>query len=220
MMAGDDSLEVTWYGQAMFRFSGGGTTVVCDPVGPHTGYRFAPVEADVVLISHEHQDHNYMEGIAGRPEVVRAAGAYSPGGLAVTATASFHDDQGGEQRGPNLIFTWEQAGFSLVHFGDLGEMPDTGSLAGFRGKDIAMVPAGGVYTIEPDRAAALIRSVEPKIVFPMHYGTPTVVFPLEPLERFTDNFPESLREIADRPLTVTREMVPASTEVWVIGYGS
>ena len=57
------TLDITWYGQAMFSFSSPGLTMVVDPTPPETGYAFDPFPADVVLITHQHFDHGYVQGV-------------------------------------------------------------------------------------------------------------------------------------------------------------
>lgn len=218
-MAPEQAVEVTWYGQSMFRISGGGTTLVCDPVGPSAGYRFEPLGADIVLVSHDHADHNYVEGITGSPEVLQTTGSHSLGGLEITGIPGFHDRKHGTERGPNIMFTWEQAGIKMAHLGDIGEVPGPEVLTGFEGLDILMIPVGGVYTIDGDEAAGLVQALSPSIVFPMHYLTPDVVFPLEPLDSFTANFPGAIREIIARPVEVSDGPFPSRTEIWVLPYG-
>ncbi len=39
--------------------------------------------------------------------------------------------------------------------------------------DIAMVPIGGTYTMDPVEAAKLINTIKPKVTVPIHYGTIT-----------------------------------------------
>ena len=42
-----------------------------------------------------------------------------------------------------------------------------------------LVPVGGGTTISAAQAAALVRSIEPKIVIPMHYKTPALTKELD-----------------------------------------
>jgi L-ascorbate metabolism protein UlaG (beta-lactamase superfamily) len=65
------------------------------------------VDADVLLITHEHFDHNAAETIGGEPEALRAtAGTFATRLGEVRAIASEHDDEAGTRRGPNAIFAF------------------------------------------------------------------------------------------------------------------
>jgi L-ascorbate metabolism protein UlaG (beta-lactamase superfamily) len=74
-------MEVTWLGHASFQLSHDGTTVVIDPYGdlrdspaPERRWDFPRLEglqADVVLITHDHGDHNRPEAVVDDPLVIR-----------------------------------------------------------------------------------------------------------------------------------------------------
>ena len=36
--------------------------------------------------------------------------------------------------------------------------------------DVAFLPIGGTYTMDPEEAAGLAKSIGPQIAVPMHYG--------------------------------------------------
>jgi len=217
-MVAAKSLEIAWYGQAMFRVSSPDVTIVVDPTHPGTGYDYDPVEADIVLITHQHGDHNYLEGVTGNPKVINASGSLDLGPVKVLGYDTFHDSKRGEERGPNVIYAWEQAGLKLGHFGDLGHMPHHDIVKRLQRLDVAMLPVGGVYTIDGEQAVRVIRDLEPRIVLPMHYGTADCALPLEPVDEFTRRFKGTVREIGTRPLELSRESIPSSTEVWVLPY--
>ncbi|MBK5092489.1 MAG: MBL fold metallo-hydrolase [Actinobacteria bacterium] len=217
-MADNQALEIAWYGQAMFTVSGGGITVACDPVPPEVGYTYGPVDADAVLISHEHFDHGYLAGIKGSPTVIKKTGGSRLDGIEVTGIATFHDAKGGKERGPDIIFTWEQAGFRIAHFGDLGVLPGAEMLSSLSGLDVVMLPVGGVFTIDGGQAARLAKDLAPAIAIPMHYKTPACSIPIKGAGEFTGGFSGPVREVAERPVVITRDTLPSATEVWVLPY--
>lgn len=159
-MAVGKSLLIAWYGQAMFSVSSTEATVVIDPTPPETGYRYDPVEADIVLVTHTHFDHYYLQGVAGNPKVVNASGKFDLGSLKAQGHDTWHDARGGEERGPNVVYTWEQAGMKLGHLGDIGHVPPRNVTKVLLGLDILMVPVGGVFTIEAEQAVRLVRDLE------------------------------------------------------------
>jgi L-ascorbate metabolism protein UlaG (beta-lactamase superfamily) len=217
-MSANGTLQITWYGQSMFAVSGQGVTVVVDPVPPHVGYQYDPVAADVVLVSHGHHDHTYTDGTTGNPRIIKDSGRFEAGGLNVTGIDCFHDSVNGRERGPNIIFTWEQSGFKIAHFGDLGHELEPEVMRKLEGLDVAMLPVGGVFTIDGEQAARISLDLAPSVLIPMHYLTPEIEIPLRPLKEFTQSFTGPMRVISDRPLTISRDSLPAATEVWIVPY--
>ena len=75
-------MHVEWYGQSTFKFQAGGTTVVIDPFGDMSAaaahgikFDYPPiegVEADLLLVTHEHGDHNAVDAIGGDPAILRS----------------------------------------------------------------------------------------------------------------------------------------------------
>lgn len=193
-------MRVRWYGQSAFRLASADQTVFIDPFhlpGPEMaarGLRFdypaiANVQADLLLITHEHFDHNAAEATGGTPHVIRStAGTLdSPVGK-VTAVASEHDPAAGTQRGPNTIFVFELDGLRVCHFGDFGQTalrPEQQTAIG--AVDLLIVPVGGGPTAGADGASEIVARLRPRWVVPMHYRTPKVSF-LEPADAFLGRF--------------------------------
>ena len=66
---------VTCLGHAKFLLElDKGLRIVTDPYDDQSGYPVTPVNADVVLVSHGHHDHNAVETIGGNPRILREAG--------------------------------------------------------------------------------------------------------------------------------------------------
>jgi L-ascorbate metabolism protein UlaG (beta-lactamase superfamily) len=76
-------MRVEWFGQSAFRLDAAGKTVAIDPFGDMSalsGARgiqwdypaIAGVEPDLLLITHEHGDHNAVEAIDGEPHTLRS----------------------------------------------------------------------------------------------------------------------------------------------------
>jgi L-ascorbate metabolism protein UlaG (beta-lactamase superfamily) len=181
-------MQVDWYGQSAFRLTGATQTVFIDPFGDLSGLeargiRFEypaidDVRADLLLITHEHQDHNGKEAISGSPTVLRSTAGRleSPIGE-VVAIASEHDQAAGTERGPNTIFVFELDGLRVAHFGDFGQRelrPEQAAAIG--SLDLLILPVGGGPTIGAAEAASIITTLGPRWVVPMHYRTPRIGF--------------------------------------------
>lgn len=190
-------MQIEWYGQSAFRLSTPETTVFIDPFGdmsPMAGrgiqWDYPPIEgvtADLVLVTHEHLDHNAIEAIDGDPTVLRStAGRLESAIGEVVAIASEHDEAAGTERGPNTIFLFELDGIQAAHFGDFGQgslRPEQAAALG--SPDLVFLPVGAGPTIGAEQAVAIIDELRPRWVVPMHYRTPRIGF-LEPPDEFLE----------------------------------
>ena len=197
-------MRVDWHGQSAFRLSGGGATVFIDPFGDVSGlaargirFEYPAIEgvrADLVLVTHEHLDHNGVEVVGGDPAVIRSTAGRldSPVGE-VVAIASEHDASAGTERGPNTIFAFTLDGVRVAHFGDFGqrELRDE-QAAAIGAVDLLLLPVGAGPTIGAEQAAAIAERLRPRWVVPMHYRTPRTGF-LETADAFLDGRPDVTR---------------------------
>jgi L-ascorbate metabolism protein UlaG (beta-lactamase superfamily) len=188
-------MQVEWYGQSAFRLTDGTTTVVLDPFDDlgslaARGLRWeypaiAGVEADLVLVTHEHLDHNGVGAIGGDPAILRSTAGRleSPIGE-VLAVASEHDAAAGTERGPNTLFAFTLGGRRVAHLGDLGQAALRDEQAQALGTvDLLFVPVGGGATIGADQATEIAARLRAAVVVPMHYRTERIDF-LEPVDAF------------------------------------
>ena len=197
-------MRVEWYGQSAFRLRSNDTTVFIDPFGDMSaatarGLQFAyppirDVDADLLLVTHEHPDHNAVEVIGGSPHVLRSTAGRldSPIGE-VLAVASEHDAAAGTERGPNTIFVFELEGIRVCHFGDFGQSSLREEQAKAIGSvDLLLVPVGGGPTIGAAQAAEMAQRLGVRWAVPMHYRTERVNF-LEPADPFLELVPDVVR---------------------------
>jgi L-ascorbate metabolism protein UlaG (beta-lactamase superfamily) len=183
--------RVTWFGQSAFLLAGSHRVLV-DPFGDMSetlkrrGRRFdyppiRGVEADVLLVTHEHLDHNAVEVAGGEPHVLRArAGTFETPVGEVVGVASEHDPVAGTQRGHNTIYRFPLDGTTYCHFGDFGQAalrPEQREAIGE--VDVLFLPAGAGLTVAHDVAAAIVRELAPRTTVVMHHGNEAVDF-LEP----------------------------------------
>ncbi len=193
-------MRVEWFGQSAFHLSTGEAAVVIDPFADMSGLARARgmqfdyplisgVEAQLLLVTHEHPDHNGVEAIAGEPAIIRSTAGRLDSPLGeVIAIASEHDDRAGTARGPNTIFVFELEGLRVCHMGDLGQSALREEQAeAIGGVDLLIVPVGGGPTIDAAQAAAVVGRLQPRWVVPMHYRTPRISF-LETADAFLESF--------------------------------
>ncbi|NLB38502.1 MAG: MBL fold metallo-hydrolase [Clostridiales bacterium] len=180
---------ITYHGHSEFLLeTADGFRILTDPFNAATGYPMGTYEADVVTISHGHGDHTEVSKVLGNPVILREPGPHNlPHDVEIRGYHSFHDDHHGQQRGQNLCFVIQADGLTLAHMGDIGDLPDEVLAQALKKVDILMIPVGGHYTIDAQKAADIARSSGARVVIPMHYRTAlggySVIATSEPFEQ-------------------------------------
>jgi L-ascorbate metabolism protein UlaG (beta-lactamase superfamily) len=218
-------MRVEWYGQSAFRLTGEAGSVFIDPFADVSGlaargiqFEYPPIEGDTVdllLVTHEHADHNGVDAIPGSPHVIRSTAGRLESPLGeVVAVASEHDPVAGTQRGPNTIFVFSLDELRVAHFGDFGQSALRDEQAEAIGRvDLLFVPVGAGPTIGAPEAAAIAERLGARWVVPMHYRTPRIGF-LEPADAFLELMDDVQRldapsfELSDQPDGVILPEVP------------
>ena len=142
---------------------------------------------DLLLVTHEHIDHNGVEAIGGEPTILRSTAGKleSPVGE-VTAIASEHDEPPAPSAGPNTIFVFELDGLRVCHFGDFGQSALRDEQAAAIGDDRPADLARRRRSHDRRRAGrAIVERLPPRWVVPMHYRTPRIGF-LETADAFLE----------------------------------
>jgi L-ascorbate metabolism protein UlaG (beta-lactamase superfamily) len=198
-------MRVDWHGQSAFTLDGEAATVFIDPWGDMSGAAArgiswdypaisAPDSVDLLIVTHEHVDHNAVEAIAGEPTLVRSVAGIHDSPLGnVIAIASEHDEAAGTERGPNTIVVFDLDGIRVAHFGDFGQAalrPE--QRAHLDGIDLLFLPVGGGPTIDGATAAEIAKDLDPSWVVPMHYKTAKINF-LDTEEAFVEAMPNAER---------------------------
>jgi len=175
--------------------------IITDPFSDKIGIKFKSTEADIVLVSHDHNDHNNVDGIKGlttkdmqdesfeshlnKPFVINTPGEFEVKGVHIKGITSYHDNKKGEVRGKNIIYTIYNEGFRVCFLGDLGHQLSDKQIEQIGDIDLLMVPVGNVFTIDPETASEVINQIEPSYVIPMHYKT----------ENHTDSYFDGLKPL-------------------------
>lgn len=216
-------MEITYHGHACFKLKGKNGTVITDPYDDYVGFSLPSLSADVVTISHDHQDHNAISKVKGtarrdKPFVIETIGEYEVGGISVFGVKTYHDNSGGVERGENTVFTILIDDVKVCHLGDLGHDLTTDQLNQIGPVDVVLCPVGGVFTIDPKVAVKTIHDLEPGIAIPMHYKTEEhnsqVFSDLNTLDEFLQAFGAEVKPT--NKLTVDKSRVPEETELVVL----
>lgn len=168
-----------------------GTVIYVDPYG----FTTEPHDADLILVTHTHFDHFSPEDIARvrKPHTAfvmpaTAMGEFIKAGFtsedvaflapyeqamplpgievetvpAYNANKRFHPKDNGW-----LGYVVDVDGTRVYIAGDTDDLPENREIA----CDIALVPAGGTYTMDAREAAAFVNALKPSVAIPEHYGT-------------------------------------------------
>lgn len=213
-------MEITYIGHSCFKIKGKNATLVVDPYDSNsTGYKLPKMDAEIVLTSHEHPDHNFISGIANTKLVVDGPGEYEANDIYIFGFPTYHDDSKGEERGKNTIYLIEIDGFNILHLGDLGHTLSTETLEKVGSVDVLMIPVGGIYTIDAKKAVKVINDIQPNYVVPMHYQTEDLKLPekLASLSEFLEEFGSKSGSTSIESLKLTTKLEdPEETQLVIL----
>lgn len=205
-------MEIMWLGYSCFRLRGKNTVVVTDPYPPGLGYTMDNPSARIITVSHQHPEHSYVQAVSGEPHQITRPGEYEIGGVLIIGISTYHDSEKGARSGKNTVYVIEIDEITICHLGDLGHPLSSNQVEELGNIDVLLVPVGGGSTISASQGAGVVRAIEPKIVIPMHYKTPSLNREMDTVEKFLKEM--AVTEAVPQPkLTVTRSNLPQSTQV-------
>ncbi len=212
-------MKIRWNGHSSFTLTAAdGLVIITDPYetgafGGGIGYQAIDTQPDIVTISHEHADHNYIKGFTGKFVTLREAGEAR--GLSFRTVKAYHDRNKGQQRGEIRIFIFTVDGIRFCHLGDLGDVLSDSQINAIGKIDVLFVPVGGFYTIDQLQARDAVERLDPKIVIPMHYKTDKCGFPIASVADFLKGQP-NVRHIEADEIEITAEKLPGAREIIVL----
>lgn len=156
-------MKLTWIGHSCFKIEKNGYRIVIDPYqdGSVPGLKPVREEAELVLCTHEHGDHNGRECVVNHPRKEMP--------FQVTELETFHDAQEGRQRGLTHMYILDDGEQRIAHLGDIGCRLTEKQICLLSNLDVLLLPVGGYYTIDAKEASELVRILNPRMVIPMHF---------------------------------------------------
>lgn len=169
-------MNIQYYGHSCFKITakpaGRGqedVSLFIDPFDKAIGLRPPQGQADLVLVTHDHHDHNNVSALKGDPRAIDIPGEYSVKGINIVGIPTFHDESEGKERGRNTVYLIEAEDIRICHMGDLGGDLTAKQYELLNEVDVLMIPIGGKYTLDYKKAAEMARKIEPNVIIPIHY---------------------------------------------------
>ena len=197
-------IQLIWYGHACFEIRAS-LNVLIDPFfrgNPKTNVLPEDVEPHVILVTHGHYDHlgdtieiaqrtgckviavhelaHYLRSQNVMAEGMNIGGRMKVNDISVIMTDANHSSSVSHAglslyAGRAAGFILQVNGCSIYHAGDTGLFSDMQLIGDVYRPDVALLPIGGRYTMDPEDAARAVALIRPKIVIPMHYSTFDVI---------------------------------------------
>jgi L-ascorbate metabolism protein UlaG (beta-lactamase superfamily) len=210
-------VEVIWQGHACFELRGNenGLIIVHDPFKGVSGVPDPKAEADIILCSHSHGDHNNANAVKKKDSEVleEFVGKKTLKGIEIKGIGTLHDEDRKGARGKNSVYVYQLEGIRFVHLGDLGHDLNADEVSAVGQVDVLFIPVGGFFTIGPDVATSIVDKLKPKINIPMHYRAPMmggIFSSLKTLEDFTKG-KENVQQIEGPSIQITKDTLPEVT---------
>ncbi|HDQ15812.1 MAG TPA: Zn-dependent hydrolase, partial [Bacteroidetes bacterium] len=146
-------LQIRWHGHSCFEITND-ITLVTDPHdGRSIGIPAPSATGDIILVSHDHYDHNSVKTVEKEgSKVITDERKRTISDVEISGLPSFHDEEEGAKRGKNIIFKFEMDGIKFCHLGDLGHKLDDETIKKIGEVDVLFIPVGGTFTIDDKQA--------------------------------------------------------------------
>jgi len=212
-------MEITWYGHSCFRLAERSmASVVTDPFDAKaTGYEALKLKADIVTVSYDTPEYNYLDAVKGGPHAITGPGEYEIGGVFITGIQT-NGTKHSEDDLRNILYVFDYNGLTVAHLGVLNRVPTQAEVEALGPVHVALVPVGDNMTLNAAKAAEVISLLEPKIVIPMQYATEASIVKLEPLSKFLKEM--GLGDVEKMPSLKVNSVssLPDETKVIVLEY--
>jgi L-ascorbate metabolism protein UlaG (beta-lactamase superfamily) len=231
-------VQLRWFGHSYFLLTTtAGTKIAFDPhaIAEYGAPQIAP---DIVVMSHNHDDHNRKEvftnaeskdlkafsGVIPKGKDIAKGGEWAKidetvKGIRIRNVPTYHDEEEGAKRGKNSIVIVEADGLKFCHLGDLGHELSEEQVKAIGPVDVLMIPVGGIYTINGETAKKVVAQIKPRLfVLPMHYGT-KVNTDLLPADEFLEGQKNVDKKEEDNLLDFPADLKRDKPSIVILGWG-
>jgi len=207
-------IKIRWHGHSCFEISDD-VTLITDPHdGKSIGIPSPTIEGDIILLSHDHYDHNSIKTVekAGS-KIVRDERKRTILNVDIKGIKTYHDTNLGEKRGENIIYKFLIDNISFCHLGDIGHMIEKNIFEKIGQVDVLFIPVGGNFTIDYKVAWDIINLIKPSIVIPMHYKIGGLSLPIDTLDNFLEKSNLKILKVGNE-IDIEKIDIPKESEIW------
>jgi L-ascorbate metabolism protein UlaG (beta-lactamase superfamily) len=213
-------MEIFWYGHSCFRLVERGlATVVCNPFDHNVvGYEALKLKSDIVTISTDTPEHNFISAVKGDPHLITGPGEFEIGGVFITGVQTNGQSKKSEPELRNTLYVFDYNGITVAHLGEIDRVPTQAEVEALGPVKVALVPVGDGDSLNAAKAAEVINLIEPNIVIPMHYATGASTAKLDVLTKFLKEMGISDVETVPSLKLTSTSALPDETRVVVLEY--
>jgi L-ascorbate metabolism protein UlaG (beta-lactamase superfamily) len=207
-------LQIRWHGHACFEITND-LTLVTDPHdGKSIGIPAPNVSGDIILVSHDHYDHNSVKSVEKEGSKIVLDGKKRViSNIEIFGVDSFHDEAQGAKRGNNIMYKFNVDEIKFCHLGDLGHDIDDDAVNKIGEVDILFVPIGGTFTVDDKQAWDVINKIKPRIIVPMHYKIGGLSLPIAGIDSFLEQAKHKVIHVGNE-IDIEKDDLPKETEIW------
>ncbi len=207
-------LQIRWHGHSCFEIKDD-ITLVTDPHdGKSIGIPAPNIEGDIILVSHDHYDHNSVKTVEKiGSKVVRDERKRNIYNVVIRGIKTYHDENFGDSRGENIIFKFLIDDINFCHLGDLGHILEEDIAEKIGDVDILFIPVGGNFTIDANYAWKIVNLIKPSIVIPMHYKIGGLSLPIDTLDKFLETSIFKILKVGNE-IDFEKSDIPNESEIW------
>lgn len=213
-------VNVRWFGHGfVYLTSSVGIRCAIDPFGPQTvHYKFPDhLSADMVLVSHESEDHCAAELIFGNPLIFRsvmAVGLQRANGIPFYGVALQKDPNG--QSGANTAFKIMFDGISFCYLGQINLPLLAQEKVQLGHNDVVFLPVG-LTSLSVPEFNEVVTDLGAKVVIPINYKTDASgPLQLRSLEEYVDESKLPIRKFNSDQVVLTRATLPENPTIYIL----
>jgi L-ascorbate metabolism protein UlaG (beta-lactamase superfamily) len=198
---------ITWLGHFCFKIQdktgSDGVTLTTDPFDKSIGLKMTNFESDIITVSSDNLEHNFVDGLRGTPFIVNTPGEYDIKGIFVQGVEA---SDGADKKNQNIIYRITIDDISLVHLGRLSTVLENKQLEHLVGTDILLLPVGGKNFLDAKKAMEVVSQIEPRIVIPMAYKIPDLKLDYDGVEKFIKEI--GIKPTEEERLKISKKELP------------